>query len=121
MISLGAAARSGLLASAKACISSAVALAWGALRVEAGTLELRTLLIVLLLGVEVFRPLRDMTVLYHQGMVATAAAQGIFALLDSQPAVIAPAASAASMQLQLKQCAKKPGRWCATLTSCTRR
>jgi ATP-binding cassette subfamily B protein len=66
---------------------AATALAWGALRVEAGTLELRTLLIVLLLGVEVFRPLRDMTVLYHQGMVATAAAQGIFGMLDSKPEV----------------------------------
>jgi ATP-binding cassette subfamily C protein CydCD len=66
---------------------AATALAWGALRVEAGTLELRTLLIVLLLGVEVFRPLRDMTVLYHQGMVATAAAQGIFGILDSKPEV----------------------------------
>jgi ATP-binding cassette subfamily C protein CydCD len=67
---------------------AATALAWGALRVEAGTLELRTLLIVLLLGVEVFRPLRDMTVLYHQGMVATAAAQGIFGILDTKPDVV---------------------------------
>jgi ATP-binding cassette subfamily C protein CydCD len=72
---------------------AAVALGWGALRVEAGTLELRTLLIVLLLGVEVFRPLRDMTVLYHQGMVATAAAQGIFGILDSKPDVVDPPAA----------------------------
>jgi ATP-binding cassette, subfamily B, bacterial len=73
---------------------AATALAWGALRVEAGTLELRTLLIVLLLGVEVFRPLRDMTVLYHQGMVATAAAQGIFGILDSKPEVTEQPAAA---------------------------
>jgi ATP-binding cassette subfamily C protein CydCD len=70
---------------------AAVALAWGAVRVDAGTLELRTLLVVLLLGVEVFRPLRDMTVLYHQGMMATAAARGIFDLLDSPPEVVGPA------------------------------
>src|SRR4051794_16689123 len=74
---------------------AAVALAWGALRVDAGTMELRTLLVVLLLGVEIFRPLRDMTVLYHQGMVATAAAQGIFALLDSPPDVLPPVAATA--------------------------
>ncbi|MGH2602224.1 MAG: ABC transporter transmembrane domain-containing protein, partial [Dehalococcoidia bacterium] len=45
---------------------AAVALAWGAVRVQDGTLELRTLLIVLLLGVEVFRPLREMVALYHR-------------------------------------------------------
>src|SRR4051794_22492849 len=67
---------------------AATALAWGAIRVDAGTLELRTLLIVLLLGVEVFRPLRDLTVMYHQGMVATAAAQGIFALMDERPDIV---------------------------------
>lgn len=66
---------------------AAVALAWGALRVENGTLDLRTLLIVLLLGIEVFRPLRDLTVLYHQGMLAMAAARGIYELLDAQPDV----------------------------------
>jgi ATP-binding cassette subfamily C protein CydCD len=62
---------------------AAVALAWGVIRVDGGSLELRTLLIVLMLGVEVFRPLRDMTILYHQGMMATAAAGSIFELLDS--------------------------------------
>ncbi len=66
---------------------AAVALSWGALRVQSGDLDLRTLLIVLLLGVEVFRPLRDMTVLYHQGMMATAAARGIFDLLDTEPEI----------------------------------
>ncbi|HZQ35844.1 MAG TPA: ABC transporter transmembrane domain-containing protein, partial [Dehalococcoidia bacterium] len=62
---------------------AAVALAWGAVRVHDGDLQLRTLLIVLMLGVEVFRPLRDLTVLYHRGMLAMAAARGIFALLDT--------------------------------------
>ncbi len=67
---------------------AAVALAWGAVRVEQGTLDLRTLLIVLLLGIEVFRPLRDLTVLYHQGMLAMAAARGIFDVLDARPDVV---------------------------------
>ncbi len=62
---------------------AAVALAWGAVRVHDGDLQLRTLLIVLMLGVEVFRPLRDLTVLYHRGMLAMAAARGIFGLLDT--------------------------------------
>ncbi|HEY7295102.1 MAG TPA: ABC transporter ATP-binding protein, partial [Dehalococcoidia bacterium] len=69
---------------------AAVALAWGAVRVQNGDLQLRTLLIVLMLGVEVFRPLRDLTVLYHRGMLAMAAARGIFALLDAPVDVSAP-------------------------------
>ena len=62
---------------------AALALGWGALRVNSGDLDLRTLLIVLMLGAEVFRPLRELTQLYHQGMVAMAAAEGVFALLDT--------------------------------------
>ena len=60
-----------------------VALVWGGTRVSAGELELRSLMIVLMLGGEIFRPLRELTQLYHQGMVAMAAAEGVFALLDS--------------------------------------
>jgi ATP-binding cassette subfamily C protein CydCD len=70
---------------------AAVALSWGAIRVDNGTLELRTLLVVLLLGVEVFRPLREMTILLHQGMMATAAAKGITEVLDTVPDVADPA------------------------------
>ncbi|MBI2760264.1 MAG: ABC transporter ATP-binding protein [Chloroflexi bacterium] len=69
---------------------AAVALSWGAVRVDNGTLELQTLLVVLLLGVEVFRPLRDLTVLYHAGMVAVAATRGIYDLLDAVPEVAEP-------------------------------
>ena len=47
---------------------AAVALAVGAVRVSNGEMELRPLLIVLMLGVEVFRPMRELTNLYHQGM-----------------------------------------------------
>jgi ATP-binding cassette, subfamily B, bacterial len=68
---------------------AALALAWGAIRVQDGDLELRTLLIVLLLGVEVFRPLREMVALYHRGMVAQAATRGIYDILDTPPEVTA--------------------------------
>ena len=68
-------------------IGAAAALGWGAYRVEAGQMDLTALLIVLMLGVEVFRPLRDLRVILHQGMVGLAAAKGIFHLLDAQPLV----------------------------------
>lgn len=70
---------------------AAVALGWGAIRVSDGDLELRTLLIVLMLGVEVFRPMRELVYLYHEGVMAISAAQGIFAILDTPAEVIAPA------------------------------
>jgi len=50
-------------------------------------MELTALLIILMLGVEVFRPLRELRVLLHQGMLGISAAQGIFDLLDAQPLV----------------------------------
>jgi ATP-binding cassette, subfamily B, bacterial len=64
-----------------------VALGWGTMRVSRGDLALQTLLIVLMLGVEVFRPLRELSRLYHRGMIAVSAAKGIFALLDTAPTV----------------------------------
>ena len=57
---------------------AAVALAWGAIRVSHGDLELRPLLIVLMLGVELFRPLRELVQLYHEGMIAMSSAEGYF-------------------------------------------
>ncbi len=63
---------------------AATALGVGAMRVSNGDMELRTLLIILMLGVEVFRPLRELTFLYHQGMVALSAAESVFAVLDSR-------------------------------------
>lgn len=68
---------------------AAVALAWGAVRVQHHSLALSTLLVVLLFGVEVFRPLRDLTNLYHRGMIAVAATRGIYDILDSQPDIVA--------------------------------
>ncbi len=61
----------------------AAALVWGGIRVSNGELELSTLVIVLMLGGEVFRPVRELASLYHQGMVAMASAEGIFSLLDT--------------------------------------
>jgi ATP-binding cassette subfamily C protein CydCD len=68
-------------------LGAAVALGWGAYRVETGQMTLGALLIVLMLGVEVFRPLRELRVLLHQGMLGISAARGIFALLDARPQV----------------------------------
>jgi ATP-binding cassette, subfamily B, bacterial len=62
---------------------SALALAWGAFKVTSGDLDLRALVVLLLLGAEVFRPMREMIILYHQGFLAMAAAEGIFGLMDT--------------------------------------
>ena len=69
---------------------AAIALAWGAMRVQQGTLELQVLLIVLMLGVEVFRPLRELVALYHRGMVAMSATTAIYEVLDAKPEVVDP-------------------------------
>jgi ATP-binding cassette subfamily C protein CydCD len=68
-------------------LGASVALAIGAWRVGNGAMSLPALLVVLMLGVEVFRPLRELRVLLHQGMLGLAAARGIFTLLDAVPAV----------------------------------
>src|SRR5438093_1354963 len=68
-------------------LGAAVALGWGAYRVAHGEMALASLLVILMLGVEVFRPLRELRVLLHQGMLGLSAAQGIFSILDAQPAV----------------------------------
>jgi ATP-binding cassette, subfamily B, bacterial len=70
--------------------AAAVALGWGAVRVEAGQLPLSTLLVVLLLGVEVFRPLRDLVQLFHGSMLAVAATRGMYQLFDAVPEVESP-------------------------------
>lgn len=69
---------------------AAVALAFGAVRVSDGGLELRPLLIVLMLGVEIFRPLRELVQLYHEGMMAMSSAEGVFDLLDSPVEIKGP-------------------------------
>ncbi|HQT78007.1 MAG: ABC transporter [Rhodospirillales bacterium 20-64-7] len=64
-------------------LGSAAALALGAWRVRHGDMSLEALLIVLMAGTEIFRPLRDLRAVLHQGMTGQAAAAGINALLDT--------------------------------------
>jgi ABC-type multidrug transport system fused ATPase/permease subunit len=82
----------GITDSAIAC-GAAAALALGAFRVESGTMALTALLIILMLGVEIFRPMRELRTVLHQGMVGMSAAQSIYRILDDHPVVAdAPAA-----------------------------
>jgi len=66
---------------------AATALIYGAVRVESGAMALTSLLIILMLGVEIFRPMRELRSVLHQGMVGLSAAQGIYKILDDKPAV----------------------------------
>ncbi|CAN5887574.1 thiol reductant ABC exporter subunit CydD [soil metagenome] len=72
---------------------AATALIYGASRVEAGAMTLSALLIILMLGIEIFRPMRELRSVLHQGMVGLSAAQGIYKILDDKPGVadVAPA------------------------------
>ena len=75
---------------------AAVALGVGAGRVASGDMEIRTLLIVMMFGVEVFKPLRELTMLYHKGMIASAAAQSIFNLMAEPVEIKDPEKSTAA-------------------------
>ena len=66
---------------------AAVTLGYGAYRVSSGSMSLEVLLIVLMMGIEVYRPQRDLRTLLHQGMVGLSSAKGIFALLEAKPAI----------------------------------
>ena len=68
-------------------VGAATALGVGAFRVAAGDMELSALLVILMLGVEVYRPMRDLRTVLHQGMNGLSAAQGIYQLLDGEPQV----------------------------------
>ncbi len=57
-----------------------------------GEMSLEALLIVLMAGTEIFRPLRDLRTVLHQGMNGQSAAQGVHALLGAVES--APAGSA---------------------------
>ena len=65
----------------------------GAWRVNHGEMSLEGLLIILMAGTEIFRPLRDLRSVLHQGMIGQSAANGVYALLDATsdaPAFAAP-------------------------------
>ncbi|MGE4046859.1 MAG: ATP-binding cassette domain-containing protein [Acetobacteraceae bacterium] len=78
-------------------LGAALALAVGAWRVTHGEMSLEALLIVLMAGTEIFRPLRDLRAVLHQGLNGQSAAAGVTALLDAP--VTAPAAPARSVPL----------------------
>jgi ATP-binding cassette subfamily C protein CydCD len=75
-------------------IGAAAALSLAAWRVSQGEMSIQALLIVLMAGTEVFRPLRDLRTVLHQGMLGQSAAAGINALLAAEPLV--PASSRAT-------------------------
>ncbi|MCZ6473295.1 MAG: ABC transporter ATP-binding protein [SAR324 cluster bacterium] len=68
-------------------LGAAATLALGAYRVQAGDMELSALLIVLMMGIETYRPLRELRTLLHEGMLGLSAASGIFELLDAKTLV----------------------------------
>ena len=76
----------GITDTAIAC-GAAAAMALGAARVESGALSMAGLLVILMLGIEVYRPMRELRSVLHQGMVGMSAAQGIYAILDDEPSV----------------------------------
>jgi len=75
---------------------AAVALGLGVWRVAQGEMSITALLIVLMAGTEIFRPLRDLRSVLHQGMVGQSAAAGITALLEAEP-LVPPASSHAAV------------------------
>lgn len=68
-------------------IGAAAALAVGAFRVADGEMTLAGLLIILMMGVEIFRPMRELRNVLHQGMVGLSAAKGIYQLLEADTPV----------------------------------
>ncbi|MEM7254147.1 MAG: thiol reductant ABC exporter subunit CydC, partial [Pseudomonadota bacterium] len=74
-------------------VGAAVTLGLGAYRVNAGEMEIGALLIILMMGIEVFRPQRELRALLHQGMVGEAAAKGINAVMATEPRVVMPNAN----------------------------
>ncbi|RDT03357.1 ATP-binding cassette domain-containing protein [Burkholderia contaminans] len=74
-------------------LGAAAAIAVGAWRVRHGDMSLEALLIVLMSGSEIFRPLRDLRSVLHKGMIGQSAANAIHALPDADshaPAADAP-------------------------------
>jgi ABC-type multidrug transport system fused ATPase/permease subunit len=68
-------------------IGAAAALSLAVWRVSHGQMSMQALLIVLMAGTEVFRPLRDLRMVLHQGMLGQSAAAGINALFAAEPLV----------------------------------
>ena len=71
-------------------LGAALALTLGAWRVASGEMSVEALLIVLMAGTEIFRPLRDLRSVLHRGMLGQSAAVSIHALMDAQPLTPVP-------------------------------
>ncbi|MGB3818288.1 ATP-binding cassette domain-containing protein, partial [Achromobacter pulmonis] len=82
-------------------LGAALALTVGAWRVAAGDMSVEALLIVLMAGTEIFRPLRDLRAVLHRGMLGQSAAASIHALMDAQPLTAAPAVQAGAAPARL--------------------
>ena len=70
-----------------------------AIACRAAQMELTALVVVLMLGVEIFRPLRELRAVLHQGMLGLSAAQSILALLALKPSVARHGRQAAATKL----------------------
>jgi len=68
-------------------VGAAVLLMVGSDRVDAGQMEFEKLLIFLMLGIELFRPFRELSQLFHQGMNGMSAAHGILSFMDARSIV----------------------------------
>jgi ATP-binding cassette subfamily C protein CydCD len=78
-------------------LGAAAAIAVGVWRVRHGEMSFEALLIILMAGTEIFRPLRDLRGVLHQGMTGQSAATAVHALLEAKsdaPASDAPARGA---------------------------
>ena len=69
-------------------VGAAATLGLGAYRVTEGAMSLEALLIVLMMGIEVFRPLRELRMLLHDGMLGQSAAEKILAILGAEPLIL---------------------------------
>jgi ABC-type multidrug transport system fused ATPase/permease subunit len=78
-------------------VGAASALTLGVWRVSHGEMSIAALLIVLMAGTEIYRPLRDLRMVLHQGLTGQAAAVGINELLAAEPLLPATSAAAAAI------------------------
>ena len=81
-------------------VGAATMLGLGAYRVTEGHMTLAALLMILMMGVEVFRPLRELRNLLHNGMLGQAAAEGILTLLAKKP-LIAPSSGRTETDIEI--------------------
>lgn len=65
-------------------LGAAAAIALGAWRVTHGDMSVEALLIVLMAGTEIFRPLRELRAVLHRGLLGQSAATSIHALQDAR-------------------------------------